>query len=117
VNELEDYEFDFSAKDKYLKNNAVIKDYTVSEAAVLWKMTENLIRQNIRSNKIKAIKRGKNYFIPQSEIDRLLMVDSGDASMKIELKLVRLEAENRSLQMQLDAVKSFLKGASSIIGD
>jgi excisionase family DNA binding protein len=103
--------------EKYIKTDTAITGYTVDEAAVLWGMTENLIRQKIREKKIKAIKRGKNYYIPQSEIDRLLMVDSGDASMKIELKIVKLEAENRNLQMQLETIRTFLKGAAHVLGE
>jgi excisionase family DNA binding protein len=89
----------------------------VEEFAALSHMTENLVRQWIREEKIKAKKLGKSYSIPRSELDRLLMVDKGQATSTHEVIIAKLQAENKTLKMQLDTVKTFLKGASSVIGD
>lgn len=89
----------------------------VDEFATLLHRTPNLVRQWIREEKIKARKLGKSYSIPKSELDRLLLVDKSQATTTNEVLIARLQAENKSLHMQLDTVRTFLKGASSVLGD
>jgi excisionase family DNA binding protein len=89
----------------------------VDEFATLSHMTENLVRQWIREGKIKAKKLGKSYSIPRSELDRLLMVDKGQASATTEVMIAKLQAENQILKQQLTAARSFLKTAASVIGE
>jgi len=89
----------------------------VEEFTTLSHMTPNLVRQWIREGKIKAKKLGKSYSIPRSELDRLLMVDKGQASATTEVLIAKLQAENQILKQQLTAARSFLKGAANVLGE
>jgi len=48
------------------------KVYTVQEFAEILKSTPKTIRGLIRSGEIRAVKLGKEYRIPVSEVDRLI---------------------------------------------
>lgn len=48
------------------------KRYTTEEAAEKLKLAQQTIYKYIQSGKIKAVKIGRNKFIPESEIEKLL---------------------------------------------
>lgn len=98
-----------------MESNRILR--TVDELAEATGMTANHIRQQIREEKIRAEKRGKSYYIGPEEWARILQVDSKSESLKRELLIAQLQMEKRTLSMQLDAVRSFLRGASDVLKD
>ncbi len=89
----------------------------VDYVAELLSQTPEFIRSQCRKGKINAQKMGKRWMIPQSELNRLLHIEPTSGSQKTELIITKLEAENRELRYQLTAIKSFLTGANSMLGN
>lgn len=90
--------------------------HEVEYVAELLAQTPEFIRSQCRAQKIRAVKVGKRWLIPQDEINRLLNVEPTSTSTRSELVITKLEAQNRELKSQLAAVKSFLTGATEVLG-
>lgn len=56
-------------------------DYlTVREFAELFRVSTQLVRNEIRTESIKAIRVGKAFRIPRSEVERLALGNNGDSA-------------------------------------
>lgn len=89
--------------------------HEVEDVATILGKSPEFVRSLCRNQKIRASKIGKRWVIPKTEVDKILMLDPGESSQKTNLIITKLEAENMSLQMQLNAVRTFLAGASTLL--
>lgn len=96
-----------------MENLKLLRD--VDEVAALLGQTNEYIRNLCRLRKIKASKIGKKWMVPQSEIDRILMIDPSEPSSKAEIIIAKLTAENKAIRAQLEAVKSLLGSANHLL--
>jgi excisionase family DNA binding protein len=100
----------------YMEKENIKMMREVEEVAALTGSSNDYIRGQCRSQKIKAIKFGKRWVIPQAEVDRILMINPTDSAAKTELSISKLQAENRALQMQLETIRTLLYSATKLIG-
>lgn len=87
----------------------------IEEVAKIMGQSNEYIRSQCRNQKIKASKIGKRWYIPQHEVDRLLMLNPNETLTKSELQIVKLVAENKAIRSQLEAVKSLLGSANHLL--
>lgn len=87
----------------------------IEEVANLMGQSNEYVRTQCRNQKIKASKIGKRWYIPQHEVDRLLMLNPNETFIKSELQIAKLVAENKAIRSQLEAVKSLLGSANHLL--
>lgn len=87
----------------------------IEDVATMLGKSPEFVRSLCRNQKIRATKMGKRWMIPQSEVDKIFLLDPNESSQKSNLIIGKLQAENKSLQMQLDAIRTFLTGATHLL--
>ena len=88
---------------------------SIKEAALRTKVSEANVRQLIKEKKIAASKVGKEWRIPNDEIDRLLGIDTDVECFKKDIYIKELEGKVKNYEIQFKAFKNIVSTLTNML--